>query len=315
MGALRLQPVSIISHWGRPLVEPRNIAVLEHSSPIRKAPRRVVIVGAGGFVGSAICARLAADKIPVLALTRNELDLLKPEAAATLQRLLRADDGVVFVSALAPTRNNAMLIDNLRLAEAVCAALAAQPVGHLVYVSSDAVYSDDANPVTERSCQQPSSLHGAMHLARETMLRTTLKLPLAILRPTLIYGAKDPHNGYGPNRFRRLAAKGEAITLFGEGEEKRDHVHIADVAALSSAVLHHRSTGTLNIATGKSTSFREVAEMVSALAGGSVEIRATTRQNPITHRHFDITHCLKAFPEFHYISLRDGLARVAKEGA
>jgi len=280
--------------------------VLEHSNPVRKAPSRVVITGAGGFVGSAICARLAADRVPILALTRKELDLLKPEAAATLQGLLRADDSVVFVSALAPTRNNAMLIDNLRMAEAVCAALAAQPVGHLVYVSSDAVYSDDANPVTERSCQ---------HLAREIMLRGALKLPLAILRPTLIYGAKDPHNGYGPNRFRRLAAKGEAITLFGEGEEKRDHVHVDDVAALVSAVLQHRSTGTLNIATGRSASFREVAEMIVALSSRSVEIRGTPRQNPITHRHFDITDCLKALPEFHYVPLRDGLARVAKEGA
>jgi UDP-glucose 4-epimerase len=289
--------------------------VLEHLNPVRRAPSRVLIIGAGGFVGGAIGDQLAADKVPILAFTRKELDLLKPEASTTLQRLLREDDSVVFVSALAPTRNNAMLIDNLRMAEVVCAALAAQPVGHLVYVSSDAVYADDANPVTERSCQQPSSLHGAMHLAREIMLRTTLKLPLAILRPTLIYGAKDPHNGYGPNRFRRLAAKGEAITLFGEGEEKRDHVHVDDVATLVSAVLQHRSTGTLNIATGRSASFREVAEMSAALSSRSVEIRGTPRQNPVTHRHFDITDCLKAFPEFHYISLRDGLARVAKEGA
>ena len=289
--------------------------MLEHLSPILRAPSRVVVIGAGGFVGSAICARLAADEVPVLALTRTELDLLKPEAAATLQRLLRADDGVVFVSALAPTRNNAMLMDNLRMAEAVCAALAAQSVAHLIYISSDAVYSDDANPVTERSCQQPSSLHGAMHLAREIMLRATLKLPLAILRPTLIYGAKDPHNGYGPNRFRRLAAKGEAITLFGEGEEKRDHILVDDVAALTSAALHHRSKGVLNIATGRSASFREAAEMVVALSPRPVEIRGTPRQNPITHRHFDITDCLKAFPEFHYVPLRDGLARAAKEGA
>ncbi len=289
--------------------------MLEHSSPVRKSPSRVVVLGAGGFVGGAISARLTGEKVPILALTRNELDLLKPEASATLQRLLRADDSVVFVSALAPTRNNAMLIDNLRMAEAVCAALAAQSVAHLVYISSDAVYSDDANPVTERSCQQSSNLHGVMHLAREIMLRAALKLPLAVLRPTLIYGAKDPHNGYGPNRFRRLAAKGEAITLFGEGEEKRDHVHISDVAALVSATLHQRSTGTLNIATGKSTSFREVAEMVAAHSGGSVEIRATPRQNPITHRHFDIVDCLKAFPDFHYISLRDGLALSAEKGA
>jgi len=184
-----------------------------------------------------------------------------------------------------------------------------------VYVSSDAVYSDDANPVTERSCQPPSTLHGVMHLAREIMLRTALKLPLAMLRPTLVYGAKDSHNGYGPNRFRRLAAKGETITLFGNGEEKRDHVLVDDVAALASTVLHHRSEGVLNIATGRSASFREVAEVVVALSPRSVEIRGTPRQNPITHRHFDITDSLKAFPEFHYVPLREGLARVAKASA
>src|SRR5262249_61139025 len=135
MGAPWLQPVSTICRWRHLLVMPRISLMLEHSNPVRKAPSRVVIIGAGGFIGGAICARLGADKVPALALTRQELDLLKPEAAATLQRLLRADDSVVFVSALAPTRNNVMLIDNLRMAETVCAALAAQPVAHLVYIS------------------------------------------------------------------------------------------------------------------------------------------------------------------------------------
>ena len=65
-----------------------------------------------------------------------------------------------------------------------------------------------------------------MHLVREVMLRSALTAPLAILRPTLLYGAADPHNGYGPNRFRRLAAAGQDIVLFGEGEEQRDHVLI-----------------------------------------------------------------------------------------
>ena len=55
-------------------------------------------------------------------------------------------------------------------------------------------------------------------------VRRCARRDLAILRPTLIYGAGDPHNGYGPNRFRRLAATGKPIILFGEGEERRDHV-------------------------------------------------------------------------------------------
>src|SRR5262249_59882935 len=102
-GAPWLPPVLTILPWGHLLVVPRNIAVLEHLNPVRRAPSRVVIIGAGGFVGGAIGDQLAADKVPILALTRKELDLLKAEASATLQRLLRADDSVVVVSALAPT--------------------------------------------------------------------------------------------------------------------------------------------------------------------------------------------------------------------
>jgi UDP-glucose 4-epimerase len=145
------------------------------------------------------------------------------------------------------------------------------------------------------------------------MLRSALKLPIAMLRPTLIYGAKDPHNGYGPNRFRRLAAKGEAITLFGEGEEMRDHVLVEDVADVTRLALLHRSKGSLNVATGQSTSFRKVAEEAVVLAGGKSDVRGTPRQNPITHRHFDITDSLTAFPQFHYVPLSEGLARVAKD--
>lgn len=286
--------------------------MLTHGRTPPSAPDRVVVLGAGGFVGGAIVRRLGAEGIAHLALTRKELDLLAEDAAARLIATVRPSDAVVFVSAQAPARTPELLVRNLRMAEPVCAALGRTPVAHLVYVSSDAVYADAPALVGESTCCQPSSLHGMMHAARELMLRT-LPTPLAILRPSLLYGAADPHNGYGPNRFRRLAARGEAITLFGEGEERRDHVFVDDVAAIVHLVLAHRSSGVLNVATGVSTSFRTIAEMVVAVSGTASEIRGTPRQNPITHRHFDVTACLQAFPAFHYTSLADGLRRAARE--
>ena len=39
---------------------------------------------------------------------------------------------------------------------------------------------------------------------RENILKL-LNIKLCIVRPTLVYGANDPHNGYGPNKFIRLA--------------------------------------------------------------------------------------------------------------
>src|SRR5260370_25417813 len=153
------QPASTISPSVLPRGMRRSSSMLEHTATGNEAFPGVVVVGAGGFVGSAICTRLTAEKIPHLALTRKDVNLLEPDAVTKLQRMLRSGDAVVFVSALAPTRNNSMLIDNLRMAETVCAAAAAQQLAQLVYISSDAVYADDANPVTERSCQQPSNLH------------------------------------------------------------------------------------------------------------------------------------------------------------
>lgn len=288
--------------------------MLEHlnNSPVK--PRRAVVIGAGGFVGGNIARRLTADGIDTLALTRRELDLMAADATDTLRGLLKPNDSVVMVSAKAPAKNSAMMMDNLRMAEAVCRALEAVPVHHVLYISSDAVYADDAHPVTEASALAPSTLHGMMHAARELMLKSSTKAPFAALRPTLIYGPGDPHSGYGPNRFRRQAAKGEPISIFGEGEERRDHVFVEDVAALAALILSHRSQGALNAVTGIATSFHDIAQMIAKqFPNGRVASQPRPGPRPhLLHRHFDITNVHKAFPQFRFTALVDGLAR-AKE--
>lgn len=290
--------------------------MLEHLNPTPVAPKRVVVLGAGGFVGGAVCARLARDGVPVLALARREVDLLAPDAAARLAAYLQPDDAFVAVSARAPVKNADMLVENMIMVRAMLGALAQRPVAHVVNVSSDAVFADCDGPLTEASNAAPGSLHGVMHLARELMFRAEVKAPLAIVRPTLIYGAGDPHNGYGPNRFRRLAAKGEDIVLFGEGEERRDHVCVDDVAELVARILLRRSKGELNIASGEVHSFRTIAEKVVKLSGNAVAIKGSPRSGPMPHngyRPFDISACRRAFPDFAPIGLGDGLSRSQKE--
>ena len=229
---------------------------------------------------------------------------------------MRGDDAVVFVSAVAPAKNVAQMMTNLRMAEAVCAAIAAVPPAHLVYISSDAVYADGANPVNEGSPVAPTTTHGMMHAARELMLRSEYRGPLAMLRPTLIYGAGDPHSGYGPNRFHRQAAKGEAISIFGKGEEKRDHVSVDDVAGLAVCILQHRSHGALNAATGVVTSFHDIANLVADQFIPRAQVKSVPRPGPLPHllhRFFDITAVYKAFPAFHFETLAEGLARAHRE--
>lgn len=286
--------------------------MIQHSHLTPQKPIRAIVLGAGGFIGGAIFRRLQRENIPALPLGRPAVDLLAPGSADQLAAELQPTDTLIFVSAKAPVKNPTMLLENLRMAEVVCAALASSPVSHVIYISSDAVYKDSDQPLDESSCAEPASLHGVMHLAREVMLRATFAGPLALIRPTLLHGLDDPHNGYGPNRFRRLAAAGKEIILFGQGEERRDHVAVEDVAELTLRVALHRSTGIVNAVSAETVSFRTLAEFCAAQFPAPVAIKSTLRSGPMPHngyRPFAPSAALVAFPGFSFSPWRDSLAR------
>jgi nucleoside-diphosphate-sugar epimerase len=148
------------------------------------------------------------------------------------------------------------------------------------------------------------------------MLRSEFSGPLALVRPTLTYGIDDPHNGYGPNRFRRLAAEGEDLVLFGEGEEQRDHVAVDDIAELVRCIVLHRSTGIANAVSGEVVSFRTLAEFVAAQFTPTVAIQTSPRSGPMPHnglRPFAPSAALAAFPGFSFTRWQRGIAAMCAE--
>jgi UDP-glucose 4-epimerase len=269
----------------------------------------VVVLGAGGFLGRRLLLACADAGIAAVGLGSRDLDLADDAAGARLAGHLRPQDVLVFLAALTPDkgRDSRTLMRNLAMARAVCEATRAVEIAQLVYASSDAVYSLATPLICEETPAVPVDLYGLMHRARELMLAGEVKAPLAILRITGVYGTGDTHNSYGPNRFARQALKDGRIALFGNGEEMRDHVYIDDAVALLLEVVSRRSTGVLNFASGTSTTFRTVADMIAARAGRPIEIAPSVRQNPVTHRHFDITNLLRAFPGMRFKPLEDGL--------
>ena len=290
--------------------------MLKHNVEYPVIPPRVVVMGAGGFIGGSLLKCLSNKKIPNLALTSSDINLLDAEAANKLINIIQPEDTLVVISAIAPCKDNQMLLKNIAMMVPVCKAIEKSPPNHVIYVSSDAVYADDTKPLAENSCAEPASLHGIMHLAREVMLKQVCGMPLTVLRPTLVYGSGDTHNGYGPNQFYRLAIEGKSMVLFGEGEEQRDHVHIDDVIEIISLVITHKSSGVLNVATGNTTSFRDIAQMVSAQLNSEIAIKTTPRKGPMPHggyRPFDIAACGNAFPDFSYLPLEKGLKRMNRE--
>ena len=284
-----------------------------HGQPASN-PVRLVVLGTRGFVARAVTTHAAELGWNVLACSASDLDLTDRASVDRLATQLTAADTIVMTSALTPDRGKDLgtMTRNLAMAEHVCAALEKQPCAHVVYVGSDAVYDDAETMVRESSQVNPSSLHGVMHFTREQMFVHTcgrLRIALARLRPSLLFGPGDTHNGYGPNRFARAAVFDGRIALFGNGEEQRDHVFIDDVSRVIAEVARRRSDGVLNMATGRSCSFRRVAELIASRAGRPVRIEPSARANPVVHRHFDVTGLIAHFPHMSLTPLEAGLDR------
>lgn len=286
--------------------------MLTHQLPA-VAPSRVVLLGAYGFLASRLRTALQAAHVPVHAIGARDIDLAAPGAADALAALLQEGDSVVFLSAVTPDKGKGIdtLMANLRMGEQVCAALTRVRPGHVVYISSDAVYRDTEPFIDELGPVDSPSLYGTMHAVRERMMMATLgaATPLAILRPTLIFGPGDTHNSYGANRFMRAAVTDRRISLFGEGEEQRDHVFVDDMIRLLQAVLERRSAGVLNLVTGQSISFGDLARKVAAIAGNVTVEGKPRAAGPILHRHYDATALFRSFPDFQFTPRDQALER------
>ena len=192
-------------------------------------PKRVLILGSSGIISHNLQEILSNNSYKFKVVGSSKINLKKSNSHIFLKNIIKKKDIIVFISSEAPVKNTSTLINNLEMCKNVYDGIDPNIISQLIYISSDAVYSDSKNKINEYSQVNPSNLHGVMHLSREKILKSKFKEKLCILRPTMIYGNKDTHNGYGPNSFYRLAKKNHNIYLFGKGEELRDHVHISDV--------------------------------------------------------------------------------------
>ena len=284
--------------------------LIHQTSPAQ--PRRVVLLGAQGFLASRLRAAFERVRTPVHAIGSRDVNLAASGAATALASALREGDSVVFLSAITPDKGKGIdaLMTNLRMAEQVCTAFAKVRPGHVVYISSDAVYRETEPFIDERGPADSPSLYGTMHALRERMLMQAVgaETPLAVLRSTLVFGAGDTHNSYGANRFMRAAVADHTITLFGKGEEQRDHIFVDDVVRIVQLALERQSSGILNVVTGQSISFGDLAHNVAAIAGDVVVENRPRAAGPILHRHYDPTALFRSFPDFRLTPRDEALA-------
>ncbi len=270
---------------------------------------KTIILGSKGFVAKSLIRFLKDKNIYHDNIGKNQINFLNNNSVKKLKNKIRKlkNFNIIIISAIAPAKTIADYEKNITIISNVIKSIDITRVRKVIYISSDAVYSDTKKKISEDSETNPNSIHGLMHLHRENLLKLFIpNKKLLILRPTLIYGRDDTHNSYGPNRFMRLAIKNEDIKLFGKGEELRDHIHINDVIKTIFLSIKSNKFGIFNIVTGKIISFNNLAKMAIKKSTSKSKIIFTKRYGAMPHlglRQFNNMKLKKEFKNLKFSNI------------
>jgi UDP-glucose 4-epimerase len=266
--------------------------------------RPVLLFGAYGLLGAAIRAQLEKENIPVRifirADTRHE-DTGKGEYVqgdvTTGNGLAEAVSGVSAVlffirsSVPAVSANNPALDFSTTLPPLlnVLNALANHnPRAQFIFPSTGgSIYGDSEKAATEQSPVRPMSAYALGKLIAEETLRfydRVFCVRSTILRISNVYGGANYRNTPQGviDCFLDNALRGDVSQIWGTLDVERDYVFVDDVARATAmlAERHDSSTAIYNVGQSKSTSIREVLEIIDRVTDGRHRYEFSAHQYP-----------------------------------
>ncbi len=143
----------------------------------------------------------------------------------------------------------------------------------LIYASSAAVYGSGAGFKEERRFERPLNVYGySKFLFDQQVRRLAATSQVVGLRYFNVYGPNEQHKGrmasVAFHAFHQFKAEGKVKLFvgssgFGDGEQRRDFVHVDDVVAVNLWMLEHPGvSGIFNCGTGRAQTFNDVAAAV-----------------------------------------------------
>jgi nucleoside-diphosphate-sugar epimerase len=280
---------------------------------------KALVIGGAGFIGSHIVERLTREGHSVRAfdnLSTGKRDNLAPVApnvelvvadvrhTERLRQEMRGCDVVFHQAAIVSVPYSVehpgeTLDVNLRGTLNVLEAAKGAGVKRVVMASSAAVYGEDPElPKRETMLPSPISPYGLEKLASEHYLSIWTKLfgiETVALRYFNVFGPRqDPSSAYSGviSIFVDRILRGAPITIFGDGEQFRDFVYVANVveANLLAATRPQASGRVYNVGCGKRTSLNELAAMLGRICDRDVKpSHAEPRAGDIRESLADIT--------------------------
>ncbi len=257
---------------------------------------RVLITGAGGFIGSRVVHFALGGQHSVTAVVRRYADAarLKEGDESRLLRVVECDladvprlrhiihesqpELVVHLAWYAEPGKYWKAAENLdcvSMTLTLARALSESGCRRLVAAGTCAEYDWSRQAIfEEHSSLKPRSLYGIAKNATQSVLRAfcaEYAVEFVWTRFFYLYGPREPRNRLVPSIIIPLLQDSPAPTS--NGDAIRDFLHVDDAAAAVWAAAESNLTGPVNIASGRGIKVREIVAMIGRLLGREKLIR------------------------------------------
>lgn len=262
----------------------------------------VLVTGGAGFIGSHLVDRLVNDGYRVrvidnlstgnLSNIKGHIDNKKIEFVqgdiTDLEVVKKSVDGMDAILHLAAVVSVPFSVANPKFTYEVnvngttnlLAALAHQKVGKFVFISSCAVYGEPKYfPIDEKHPTNPISPYAESKLFGEYYtlgFHENRLLKSAALRFFNVYGLRQGLNDYSGviTKFVDKIKQGSPLTIYGDGSQTRDFIHVSDIVnAIVACLENENAEGQIfNVGSGRETSIEQLACTLLRLAGSDLSI-------------------------------------------
>jgi len=276
-----------------------------------------VVTGAAGFIGSRIVAALnrhgvneviavdnlaQADKFSNLAGCEIADYVDQADFLARLESYEGAVEAVLHQGACSDTMESDgryMMENNYAYSRELLHWCQDEEVP-LLYASSASVYGAGPDFREERACEAPLNVYGYSKFLFDQYVRKVLPTrtsQVAGFRYFNVYGPNEQHKGrmasVAFHAYQQLLSAGK-VKLFvgsggyGDGEQRRDFVHVDDVVDVNLWFLEHRDvSGVYNCGTGRAQTFNELAAaVINAVQGTQWPVRELVARGLIEYIPF-----------------------------
>ena len=305
-------------------------------------PKRYLVTGGAGFIGSHIVRRLVSEGAEVRVVdnlstglaerlddVRQSVDLVRGDLAnqQVSEEAVQGIDCVLHQAAVPSVQrsvsdpvgtNRANVTATVNLLESCRKA----GVRRVVYAASSSAYGDtEVLPKTEQMPPNPLSPYALQKWVGEhycKLYHSLYELETVSLRYFNVFGpAQDPHSEYSaviPKFINAMLVK-KPITVYGDGEQSRDFTYVENVVEANVMALQASAApgNVCNIGCGERVTLNTLIRLLEEIMGVKAEVNyAGPKPGDVRHSLADITAARRLLGYAPKVWLKEGLMQTVK---